>query len=208
MRARTRLLVSVVIGGITGIAIPADIGWACRVVGGWDAAALTMSALSWWRIARADAERTRQQCAVNDPGGHLVSILVIVASGIGLLATAGLLRDASIRAPSTRDLFFVLCLVAIASSWMLTHTMYAIRYAHLYYESDPPDGLVFPGGAAPSYLDFAYLAGTIGMTFQVSDVMLTATRIRSAVLLHGMLSFAYSAVILATAVNVMLNLLG
>jgi uncharacterized membrane protein len=109
-----------------------------------------------------------------------------------------------------RPTFVVLCLVAVASAWALTHTAYTLRYAHLYYRDDRDGvgGLSFPDDAPPTYLDFAYFAFTIGMCFQTSDVTVTSRQIRRAVMAHAMLSFAYNTTILATAVSLVVGFFG
>ena len=50
-------------------------------------------------------------------------------------------------------------------------------------------------------MDFAYFSFTIGMTFQVSDVVITSRDLRTLVLVHGMLSFGFNTVILALTLN-------
>jgi uncharacterized membrane protein len=67
-------------------------------------------------------------------------------------------------------------------------------------------GVEFPGGARPSYFDFAYMAFTIGMTFQVSDVTVSSPQIRRGVLLQATLSFVYSTLILAFVLNLIFGL--
>src|SRR5205085_264873 len=95
------------------------------------------------------------------------------------------------------------CLLTVALSWAITHTSYTLRYAHLYYREDTEGvgGVELPGGGQPSYFDFAYFAFTVGMCFQVSDVVVTSAQIRRAVLGHAVLSFAYNTVILAFTLN-------
>jgi uncharacterized membrane protein len=97
----------------------------------------------------------------------------------------------------------------VISSWMLVHTVFSLRYAHTYYgDPDGPagpqphaGGLEFPGDREPDYLDFAYFSFVIGMTFQVSDVVITSRDFRKLVLLHSMLAFGFNTVILALAIN-------
>ena len=82
------------------------------------------------------------------------------------------------------------------------HTVFALRYAHEYY-TDPVGGIDFKTrDERPDYLDFAYVAFTVGMTFQVSDTDVQARRIRRTVLRHALLSYLFGAVILAVVVNV------
>jgi len=96
----------------------------------------------------------------------------------------------------------------VGTAWSLTHTSYTLRYAHLYYRDEGGvGGLVFPGDRPPDDFDFAYFAYTIGMCFQVSDVVITSWQIRRAVLGHAVLSFAYNTVILALALNLLFGVL-
>ena len=60
-------------------------------------------------------------------------------------------------------------MLTVVLSWLVVHTVFILRYAHLYYGTAPVGGIDFPGGDPPSYHDFAYLGFTVGMTFQVSD---------------------------------------
>jgi uncharacterized membrane protein len=96
-----------------------------------------------------------------------------------------------------------MCLLAVVTSWLLTHTSWALRYAHLYYRDDKEGvgGLVFPGDRAPTAFDFAYFAFTLGICFQTSDVCITSPQIRRAALFHACQSFAYNTAILALALN-------
>jgi uncharacterized membrane protein len=80
----------------------------------------------------------------------------------------------------------------------------------LYFRDDGSGegGLQFPGDETPDALDFAYFAFTVGMCFQVSDVVITSKKIRRAVLMHSILSFAYNTVILGMALNLFFGMLG
>jgi uncharacterized membrane protein len=67
-------------------------------------------------------------------------------------------------------------------------------------------GLEFPGDAQPDYLDFAYFSFVLGMTFQVSDVQITSHRLRRVALLHSIISFFFTTVILALSINLLASL--
>ena len=58
----------------------------------------------------------------------------------------------------------------------------------------------------PAYVDFAYLAFTIGMTYQVSDTDLQTRTIRATALRQAMLSYLLGAVILAITINLVAGL--
>ena len=208
-QARGRLAIALAAGAVTAAAIPGRFGLALRAGAGWNAAAVAMGSLAWWLIVRADAAETRRRAAADDPGRRAVWAVVILASGFSLLVTTVVLPEARTRVPVARDVFVLLCVGAVASAWVLTHTAYALRYAHLYYRDDDGEGgLNFPCEDAPDYLDFAYLSFTVGMCFQVSDVAISSRVIRRAVLGQGLLSFAYNTAILATALNLVVGAFG
>ena len=95
----------------------------------------------------------------------------------------------------------MLALAGIVLSWVLTHTVYALRYAHLYYREPEAMGLEFPGGKAPCDMDFAYFAFTLGTTFATSDVEVLSTRLRWTVVWHSVLSFFFNGLIIVLALN-------
>ena len=96
--------------------------------------------------------------------------------------------------------------MSVALAWTSVHTVYVLRYARLYYS--PPEGGIDFHGEAPDYVDFAYLALTIGMTFQVSDTDLTASACAASALHHALLSYVFGTVIVAITVNSVAGLLG
>ena len=209
-RLITSAITGLAVGSFVRFGIP-SLGWAVHIVSGWDAAGLTLLALAWWRIFRDDAVQTRKHAAKEDPGRTIVWVIVIVASAVSLFAAGFVMRKAHTIAPTEAafSVLVTLCLTAVASAWGLTHTAYTLRYAHLYYRDDEEGegGLDFPGKLDPNGIDFAYFAFTLAMCFQTSDVAITSTNIRRAVLAHALLSFLYNTVVLALAFNLVLGFL-
>jgi uncharacterized membrane protein len=193
-----------------------SVGWLlslCDVPGlghvaGWDVGALMFGGLGWARIMTKDAEATRRRAAAEDPGRTLVWVLVLAACAYSLFAAVRVLGKSGHPATRAGDLLVALCLLAVAAAWALTHTSYALRYAHLYYRDDEEGvgGLDFPCEAAPAYFDFAYFSFTVGMCFQVSDVVVSSPQIRRTVLGHAVLSFIYNTTIMALALNLVFGL--
>lgn len=114
-------------------------------------------------------------------------------------------------------LAFGLSLASVALGWLTVHTMFAMHFAHRYWEptsiADAPSGthkprggLEFPGTDEPEGWDFLYFGFVIGMTAQTSDVQITATAMRRLALLHGVVSFLFNTVLVAAAVNVAVSL--
>ena len=169
-----------------------------------------MMALIWGMILALDATKTRARAATADPGRTAVWVVVLMACAVSLFAGTVVMRRAAAIDPARKLLLVALCLIAVLLAWALTHTAFALRYAHLYYRDDHEGegGLDFPGGAKPADFDFAYFSYTVGMCFQVSDVTVSSPQIRRTVLAHALLSFAYNTVIVALALNLLFGFLG
>ncbi len=208
-RASRRLALGLFAALLTVLFLPRSYPAAVRAVAGWDAGSLTLLSLTWWIIVSSNPHRTKRRAASQDPGRTAIWIIVLISSVFSLFSAAVLLRHTKNVAPAQALLLTGLCLGAVITSWALTHTSYALRYAHLYYrlDSEGEGGLSFPGGAPPDDLDFAYFSFTLGMCFQVSDVSITSRRIRRYVLIHALISFAYNTAILALALNLAFGLL-
>jgi uncharacterized membrane protein len=208
-----RLFFSILAGAIALWFTPSRIEWPIRAAAGWDAASLTLLALAWNIIRRADARETKRRAGMDDPGRDAVFVIALVAGLISLFAATVVLRKVRDLLGVVRVMWTLLTLAAVALSWAVTHTAYTLRYAHLHYSTgthrhaDSEGGLQFSGTKQPSDIDFAYFAFTIGMCFQVSDVVVTATGMRREVLIHAMISFVYNTVILAVALNVAISLM-
>jgi uncharacterized membrane protein len=160
-------------------------------------------------ILASDQKQTQCRAASADPGRTVAWLLVTLACGFSIFAGTYVMRHARSIEPDRSSTLIGLSLIAVVLAWSLTHTSYTLRYAHLYYRDDDEGegGLKFPGEHKPDDFDFAYFAFTIGMTFQVSDVVVTSRQIRRAVLFHSVISFAYNTVILALALNLLFGFL-
>lgn len=213
-QATGRLLISLAVGVIVFMWLtPASLDWHVRAIAGWDAASITILTLAWRIILRADASQTKRRAGEDDPGRHMVFVIALVASLVSLLAATFVLRTVRDFQPGLKTTWTLLTLAAVALSWAVTHTAYTLRYAHLYYrrsrkrDKSSPGGFEFCGGGEPSDIDFAYVAFTIGMCFQVSDVDVTTTWMRREVLIQSVLAFLYNTLILALALNLIISLL-
>jgi uncharacterized membrane protein len=173
----------------------------------WDAAALVFLVWVWLAISFKDAAETKRMAAAEDVSQPLADVIMLGAAVVSLVAVAFVLHQASSSSGTTKGLLVALVLVSVALAWFTVHTLYTLRYGDLYYES-PVGGIDYHVNDPPDYLDLAYLAFTIGMTFQVSDTDLTARRIRRAATRHAMLSFLFGTVIVAITINIVAGLLG
>jgi uncharacterized membrane protein len=211
--ATVRLVLSVIAGVAAFLLLtPHAIDWRLRALAGWDAASFTLAALAWIIILRADAAETRRRAGVDDPGQKTVFFMAVASSLVSLIAAGLGLRWVKSMPAQDEAIWTAIAFGAVVLSWILTHTSFTLRYAHLYYRQQrgraPGQECVeFPGTDRPADIDFAYLAFTIGMCFQTSDVVVKTSAMRREVLLHAMLSFVYNTAIVALALNVVISLL-
>jgi uncharacterized membrane protein len=174
----------------------------------WDVGGLMLLATAWSAILQADSEATRDRARADDPGRTLVYVIVVLTSAVSLLAATVLASTAHSLTRDREHAMMLLCLATVSLSWLITHTTFTLRYAHLFYREDSEGigGVTVPGTDQPTFFDFAYFAFTIGMCFQVSDICVTSRQIRQTVLVHALISFAYNSVILAFVLNLVFSL--
>ena len=179
--------------------------WWVAALCGFDVAALVFLLWVWAGVAGADAATTERLARAEDASPTAAEGVLIGAGAASLVAVAFTLAAAGDAAAPARGLLIGLAFASVTLAWISVHTVWALRYARLYY-SRPEGGIDF-GGDDPEYADFAYLALTIGMTFQVSDTALADRRIRRAALHHALLSYLFGTVIVAITVSTVAGLL-
>ena len=172
---------------------------------GWVAGAAVFCAWVWAQIWPLPPGQTAAHATGEDPNRALRELIVLGASVASLGALGLLLVYAHQVGGLTRVMLGLLALVSVAVSWFSVHTIFMLRYARLYY-AEPAGGIDFNQDEPPGYRDFAYLALTIGMTFQVSDTNLRNSAVRSTALQHALLSYLFGSIILATAINLIVSL--
>jgi uncharacterized membrane protein len=195
----------VVVGVPAGILTGLFAGWGYAPVVGWSAAALTFCLVVWMLTRGRDAAETAAMATRDDPSPTVTELLVLIANLMSLVAVGFVLVQASSASGAKQGLLAALAVVSVAASWAVVHTLYMLRYAVLYY-SGTVGGIDFNQDELPRFMDFAYVAFTIGMTYQVSDTTLRSSQIRLAALRHGLQSFIFGSLILATTVNLVAGL--
>lgn len=179
--------------------------WVYAPAVGWAVAALIYNATVWLQIAPMDAAQTATHAQEEDPGLRTTDLLILLAA-LGSLAAVVLVMVGSQDVQGTeRFLLAMLALTATAMSWLMVHTLFTLRYATIYYSGEP-GGIAFNQDAPPQYTDIAYMAFSVGMTYQVSDTNITTRAMRSAVLRHSLLAFVFGTGILATTINLVVSL--
>lgn len=176
----------------------------------WIAFALTIIVLDWVIIFGAHPREIRKIASLEDSSRTAIFIFVLAASVISLAAIYLLLKSAKGHGDKEVSSMVFLSMGAVITSWVLVHTIFALRYAHLFYDTDEhsatKSGLEFPKEPSPDYIDFVYFSFVVGMTFQVSDVEISSRRIRRLALVHGLISFAFNTAIVALSINIISGL--
>ena len=198
---RFRAFVAGLCGVVAGVAVAWWVPWQLTVLVIWDAIALVMLVWTWARIGRLDAAETKTRSARQEDSRDTTRLLLSTAAVVSLVGVALTVLHAKKTSGGLTLLLNCTAVGSVVVSWLLVHTLFTLRYARLYYSGDP-GGVDFNDDEPPDFLDFAYLAFTIGMTFQVSDTDLQTKPIRRAALRHALLSYLFGAVIVATMINV------
>jgi uncharacterized membrane protein len=185
------------------------VSWELAVIAGWDAAAFTFLLIVWPIIIRADSSHAAQLATREDENRGSAALLLVGASVASLLGAGFVLKLAGRSSGPPRMLFIGVAVLTVVLSWTVVNTVYTLRYADLHYGSRAV-GIIFGDGAdqeGPSYRDFAYVAFTIGMTYQVSDTTVADPKIRRTVLGHAFVSYLFGVVIVGGSVNLIAGLI-
>ena len=199
--AALRLVIVAIIGLVAGVAAAFFAPWQFAVLAAWVVAAAVFVVWVWSTVGRFTPEETRAHATREDTSRVPTSLLLIAACLVSLVGTGlDLVKSAHAHSAGKATLT-VIALLTVALSWIVVHTVFTLRYAHEYY-TDPVGGIDFKTESEdPDYQDFAYVAFTVGMTFQVSDTDIQARRTRRTVIRHALLAYLFGAVILAVVVN-------
>lgn len=177
----------------------------------WITFAVVTLILTWITILTSHPREVRAIARIQDPSRTLIFLFVVFSAFISLFAIIVLLKNIPNDSKKGLNFHLALSIASVTLSWLLIHTLFTLRYAHIYYschsmetglQKEHVGGLDFPSQEEPDYLDFAYFSFVIGMTFQVSDVEISSRNIRRIALLHGLLSFIYNTIIVAFSINI------
>lgn len=194
------------IGGVAAAVLTGLLGqWIYAPAVGWTVAALVYNFSVWAAIAPMDHLRTSTHAQAEDPGQRISDLLILLAAVGSLAAVVLVIVGSKDLSGSARFLLAMLAMTCTAMSCLMVHTLFTLRYAEVYYEGEP-GGINFNQEEPPQYTDIAYMAFSIGMTYQVSDTNITTRRMRSVALRHSLLSFVFGTGILATTINLVVSL--
>ena len=206
--AHYRLLISIAAAIIVFFSFHQNHSLPAVILFTWISFASTIILMDWIIILSSHPREVRTIAKLQDSSRTFLFWVVIAAAIASFVAIVFLLKSSKGHSADVNS-HILLSITAVIISWWLLHTIFSMRYAHLYYDITKDDGsprtgggLEFPGNEEPDYLDFVYFSFVLGMTFQVSDVVITSKSVRRLATMHGLLSFGYNTAILALSINV------
>ena len=198
-----RISVAVVLGVVVAITVGNAFSWRFALAG-WVAAAGVYVVWTQLIFFGMDADQTRVWATREDPTRWLADAVILSAS-VASLGGVGYVVVAGSRSGAEAIQAAIAGILTVAASWFAVHTLFTVHYARLYYSGDP-GGIDFHDPEPPRFRDFAYVAFTVGMTYQVSDTEINLTSIRGTVLRHALISYLLGAVVLAVTINLIAGL--
>jgi uncharacterized membrane protein len=206
VRARPHLGLGAVTGVAALVLLPATVSPLTATILAWDFGCLVFLLLSAVAFSREREGRMAADAKRQQEGEWTIfwlTVGAVAASFAAIIEEFSAIKHVQGDPPALR---VALLVVTLLLSWLMTHTAFALRYAHEYYtvsgQGGADGGLEFPGEKKPDYWDFFYFALVLGMTFQVSDVQITSHKLRRLATVHGLLAFLFNTVILALSVNI------
>jgi uncharacterized membrane protein len=202
---RLEALVAALAGAVVAAVVVALDSPAFGLLLGWDTVAIVYVGWLTYLLRSYDADLTSRRAMVTDLDRVVTDIALLGAAVVSLVAVAFVLAGAGRRGGVGELISVGVGLLSVALSWAMVHILFTLRYAVLYYR-EPAGGIDFNQDDPPTYRDFAYVAFTVGMTYQVSDTAVRSPEIRAQMLRHALLSFLFGTGILATTVNLVASL--
>lgn len=213
---RMRLTAGVAAGLILGWLLPGDWPGVTRLLIAVNGGTLLFFALVAVMIARASETSMRARAEQEDEGRFLILLLATLAAAVSfgaIVSEMGIVKQSTGMA---RGLHLALVFLTIACAWTFVHLVFALHYAHEFYDridAAGPDearqhgGLKIPGTDQPGYDDFLYFSFIIGVAGQTADIAITTRAMRRVSLAHSIIAFVFNATVLALAINIAASLL-
>jgi uncharacterized membrane protein len=204
--ARKRALTALGVGVVASAAAFAFMPWDMTPLVGWDVASAIWLAWVWFAVRGLDGEQTAAVSTREDDSRPAAEAILISASVASLVGVGLVLIRAADQTGSARVYLAAFAVLSVVLSWTSVQTVFTLRYARLYHAAG--SGIDFrEKDRLPDYHDFAYVAFTIGMTYQVSDTDLTSFTMRRTALRQSLLSYLFGIVIVAITINLIAGLL-
>ena len=213
--ARPRLLGAALIGAVAGLGLAQfahGLSATTDIVVGWDLACIAFMLSVSATMLGNSPDDIRQRAGREDEGRGLILGLVLVAAAASVAAIGAELGIAKADQGLAKLLLVALVVATVALSWLMVQVVFALHYAHEYYDENPHcdghdmTGLLFPGEEPPDYWDFVHFAVVIGVAAQTADIAFTSKELRRIGTVHSLVAFAFNTIIVALTINLLAGL--
>lgn len=213
MQSHFRTTTAIVAGLVAYMLLPGAMTAAVRTTIAWDIGASLLMVLAIRLFLDGSDASMARRAEAQAEGEWIIFGVTLAGVLVSFVALTAVLSGVKDLPGFSKQWHVALVAATLLLSWLVTHVVFALRYAHEYYATDNTPGpgidggLEFPGGQPPDYWDFCYFSLVLGMTFQVSDVQITSRKLRRLALAHGLVGFLFNTVIVALTVNIAASLL-
>jgi uncharacterized membrane protein len=209
IKVRPRLIFSIIIGLLVYFSMPYSWNMETRGLVSWNIAAIFYLILFFHLAETADVHKIKTRAKLQDDGAVLILIFSGLAAAMCFVAIAFELANLKGISGADRNWHLALVILTIPLNWAFIHSMYALHYAHEFYDAldAAGHGLEFPSskksaGVPPTYWDFIYFSYIIGTSGQTADVGITCPSIRKTATIHCVFSFFFNLTTLGLSINV------
>ena len=204
---RRRAQITAFAGGLAALIAAWWVPWQLTALIGFDVMALGQLVWIWAQIHDRDPQATAALATVEDDSRSATRLVVLTAATVSLGAVVFALAKAKRVDQPLEGILTAAAIVSVILAWLLVHSIFTLRYAHLYY-TGADGGIDFPGASDPDYRDFAYVAFTVGMSFTVAETPPDSPAMRRMITAHALLSYLFGAVIVGMVINILAGLIG
>jgi len=173
---------------------------------GWDVGAIAYLIWVWRFFLTLDENDIRARAPEHDEKAGVLLLIVLALIAVSLGGIGEALFAAKHFTPQDKAISAGLVALTLALGWLMLQSVFAAHYAHRHYVETARNkaaGFGFPGEPPTTYLDFFYLAFSVGATFQVSDTSVGSSRLRKLVTAHAAAAYVYNTAILAVGINLL-----
>lgn len=175
----------------------------------WNVGAILYLVLTIEMCARSTVDKIRRRGRVQSESNVMTIVLVVsavIAAQTAIVMELAMVKDLH---GTIKAAHIALTVLTIVTAWAFMHSMFALHYAHDFYDSlahHRPLGLQFVGTPDPEYGDFFYCAFIIGTSGQTADVTFINKPMRRLGMVHSVLAFAFNTILLAMMINIAASL--
>ncbi|MDP5008756.1 MAG: DUF1345 domain-containing protein [Glaciimonas sp.] len=201
--AHLRLIIAMMIGMIVWMLL-IDGSHITRSLIAWNAGVWTYLAMVWWMMCRASPRLVKRRAALEDENATILLSLICLAAVTSMVALVMGLAQAKDFVSGQKEIRYLFTVLTVLGSWFLLGTMYALHYAHLFYNAAADKlPLRFPDDEKnPDYWDFIYFSFTMAVAVQTSDVSVMTRSMRKTVVMQSVLTFLFNSAILGLSINI------